>query len=327
MKYLLAITSLLLGLSSAHVIDPRKTGSCQDTCGKQFNAKTMSPEKSAFLSDCNNYMASTVTGPAITVTTTLPLAVFASQTFHESTQFTITPLQNASHAAPTHAPIPNYMSSPGCQSGSGPKVGDELYQSMCKCAGAKATQTKVPASTVTVAVHVPSQVSTFKIRVAFENGTFNYLSPQPYNVAGGEWVGSIVPAYANTTTNVKASFALQNGTLLYKSMKLMEYERVLPSLADGTPQLVWFVTQKEERMQNSRPFEITHKMVDNKMIHPLVPQEGGAGIEYSEFFICESCGNQLYISTSAWKDGYMRRIATDKWDKYDWVELHAEPDF
>ena len=163
-------------------------------------------------------------------------------------------------------------------------------------------------------MHVPTQVSSFKICVVFENGTYNYLDPQPYNVVGGEWVSAVIPAYANST-KVKASFALQNGTLMYKSMRLMEYERVLPSLADGTPQLIWFVTPKEERMQNSRPFEISHKYLNNEMVHSLVPQEGGSGIEYSEFFICESCGNQLFVSTSAWKDGYIKRIATDKWDR------------
>ncbi|KAL5322739.1 hypothetical protein ACEPPN_010714 [Leptodophora sp. 'Broadleaf-Isolate-01'] len=326
MKCFFAIIPLLLGLSDANLISPRKPTSCQDACGKHFAGKTMTPDKSVVLSDCNKFLASTVLGPVTTVTSTVPLAVFASQTIDESARFTITPLQNASQAGPTHAPIPAYINNFGCQSSAGVDVGADQYTSLCQCAGAKVTKTKMPASTVTVAVHVPTQVSTFKIRVVFENGTYNYLGPQPYNVVGGEWVGGVVPAYANTT-NVKASFALSNGTLMYKSMKLMEYERVLPSLADGTPQLIWFVTPKEERMQNSRQFEITHKFVDNKMIHPLVPQEGGSGIDYTEFFICENCGNQLFISTSAWKDGYIKRIATDKWDRYDWVELHAEPDF
>ncbi|KAH7412762.1 hypothetical protein BKA64DRAFT_659544 [Cadophora sp. MPI-SDFR-AT-0126] len=257
------------------------------------------------------------------ITATVPLAVFANVTINESTRFTITPLQNATQR---HPPIPKYINDFECQSSSGASLSADQYTSLCHCAGAKATQTKLPASTVTVAVHVPTQVSSFKIRVVFENGTYNYLNPQPYNVVGGEWVGGVVPAYANST-KVKASFALHNGTLMYKSMKLIEYERVLPSIGDGTPQLIWFVTPKEERMQNSRPFELAQKYLNNEIVHSLVPQGGGAGIEYSEFFICESCGNQLFISTSAWKDGYIKRIATDKWDRYGWVELHAEPEF
>ncbi|KAK0121754.1 hypothetical protein ONS95_010040 [Cadophora gregata] len=325
MKCFVFLIPILLELSSANVLHPRKTASCQDACGKHFAGKTMTPDKSVVLSDCNSFLATTVAAAATTITTTVPLAVFANQTIEENTRYTITPLQNATQAV-AQPPIPTYMNDFGCQSAAGTNLDADQYTSLCQCAGAKVTKTKVPASTVTVTVHVPTQVSSFKIRVVFENGTYNYLDPQPYNVAGGEWVGGVVPAYANTT-KVKASFAIQNGTLMYKSMNLMEYERVLPSLADGTPQLVWFVTPKEERMKNSRPFVITHKYFDNKMHHPLVPYEGGAGIEYKEFFICESCGNQLYITTSAWKDGYIKRMATDKWDRYDWVELHAEPDF
>ncbi|XMA20267.1 hypothetical protein WAI453_013058 [Rhynchosporium graminicola] len=328
MKYFHAIILLLLGFSSAKALVPRKTASCRDTCGERFSQKTTHPEKSMLVSDCEKYLASTVTGTAVTVTTTTPLAIFANQTLSESTKLTITSTQSTTHTGgPTHAPIPDYMKGV-CQV---PlvKMQHDLYTSICKCAGATVTQTTVPASTVTVAVHNPTQVSTFKIRVVFENSTFLYLSVGAYNVAGGEYVAKVSPEYANVSSAARygpADFTLSNGTLLYKPLKLMEYERVLPSLADGTPQMVWFVSQREDRKDHSRPFEITHRNENNKMVHPLVPVEGGAGVDYTEFFICESCGNQLYISTAAWKDGYMRRVATDKYDRYDWVELQAEPD-
>ncbi len=129
------------------------------------------------------------------------------------------------------------------------------------------------------------------------------------------------------TTVVKSIFELSdNGTLIYKNTGLMEYERTLPSLDDGSPQLVWFVDPKVGHEQNSRPFEISQQNMDSGDLYPLTPKNA-LGLDYSEFFICESCGNQLYLATSTWREKYLKMSATDNWDRYDWVELYAEPIF
>lgn len=108
--------------------------------------------------------------------------------------------------------------------------------------------------------------------MAYENGTHNYLEPQPYNVAGGEWVGSIVPGDTNATDS-KARFAVSDeGTLVYKSMGLIEYERTLPSLDDGTPVLIWFVRPEAGREKNSRPFELSAVLSENGTIFYLNPK-------------------------------------------------------
>lgn len=217
------------------------------------------------------------------------------------------------------------------------------YHSVCKCAGATENHSYAaqPVSTssdvvnalltlfhsVTLTVTVPTEAATFKIRVNYENGTYTYLDPRPFDVQGGKWVSSTDMGLTNTTAdnaNAGAHFELgPNATLEMLSPRLAEWEQNAPTDADGQPILIWFHDPKLSDAKNTRPFTMSETVVNDRTMHIVTPWDGGK--DYSEFMICESCGNQMFLTTGKYKKLYLADLDEDNPDIYDWVTLEAEP--